>query len=260
MRRRPSPADGDTVRQADVTRRADLESLLGENPHQIVLALSPDNHSREGYENCYLAAVDSLLSCTQKLGVQPEVLFISSTSVYGQNAGEQVNERSTCHPARFNGRILREAEVMLSESPIPSTCIRFSGIYGPGKFRMIKSSLVSSTDPGALPHWTNRIHAQDCARTICHILDMPADQREGIYLASDAKPTARHEVQNWIRTQFSLKPLPEPDASGQSGSTGKRCDNSLLTQSGFEFQYPSYLHGMPEIIDTYRSVQRADGS
>ena len=105
-------------------------------------------------------------------------------------------------------------------------------------------------------HWTNRIHADDCARVIKHVLDMPRQDRQRLYLASDCSPTPKHLVQQWIRAQIVDTVAQTEKSSIQQSDlrqTGKRCDNQRLLASGLTFRYPSYKEGFKDIIEAYRA-------
>lgn len=240
--------------QADITNPKHMAELLSIHPDQVVITIAPSEYSEQGYRRSYLKAVETLLKTSSELQIQPEVIFISSSSVYGQNKGELVNEQSECTPLRHNGKILLEAESLLSASALKTTVIRFSGIYGQGRHRLIslclKQELNSQKDQ---IHWTNRINSEDCARVISHLLSLPTDQRDSLYLASDNHAVERHRVYNWIRSQFQLDKLTDPNPTNPSTKvTGKRCDNSRLRHSGFEFKYPSYQEGFIPILNEYK--------
>jgi len=63
-------------------------------------------------------------------------IFVSSTSVYHQNDGSIVDENSATNPVRFNGQLVLEGERQVRDLSI-GTVVRFSGIYGSGRTRMI---------------------------------------------------------------------------------------------------------------------------
>lgn len=241
----------------DATDRGVLRSLLGDKPDQIVITLSPSDRSEEGYANTYLAAAKTLVSAAEESGQSPEVIFISSSSVYAQNSGEIVNEESECSPTRYNGKILIESENLLLNSTLPATIIRFSGIYGPGRFRLIDKSLTTDRQPDEQTHWTNRIHAEDCAAVIKHILEIPKTERHSIYLASDHMPVEQDVVLSWLR-QCLGKDLPNrrPESptrvQAETMQTGKRCSNQRLVESGYHFSYPTYREGFIPIIAEYQ--------
>lgn len=227
-----------------------MGSVLEKEPDQIVITLSPSEYSEQGYRNSYLRVVENLVSKSAEMAVSPEVVFISSSSVYSENQGNWVDEDTEPKPQRYNGKVLLEAETTLTYSHLPSTCIRFSGIYGPGRYRLISSALNNSLKPADARHWTNRIHADDCAAVIQHILQLPLQKRKDLYLASDSAPVYKAEVQNWIRAQFG-----QPASTSELSNTpqsGKRCRNNRLLESGYQFLYPTYKEGFPEILMQYK--------
>ena len=102
--------------------------------------------------------------------------FASSTSVYAQHQGEWVDETSPTESESFSGRCIRHGEQLLADYPWPAVAVRFGGIYGPGRTRLIDSVRdgSASRSPGA-PIYTNRIHRDDCARVLEHLLDLPKE-------------------------------------------------------------------------------------
>jgi nucleoside-diphosphate-sugar epimerase len=90
----------------------------------------------------------------------PEIIFISSTSVYGDHNTE-VNERSVPHPDSDTARILLAAENHLKhQSQFRTTIIRFGGLVGPqrnpGRFLSGKTGVANGLAP------VNLIHLNDC--------------------------------------------------------------------------------------------------
>ena len=255
VRRSEISMEGIDCRAGDVTSQECLRHLLQEaTPDQIVITLSPSVYSEQGYRETYLATATSLINTTRQLGMAPEVFFISSSSVYAQDSGELIDEKSECLPTRYNGRVLLETEQCLLGSPLPVTIIRFSGIYGPGRYRLLKSSLPAISSAPEVVHWTNRIHATDCARAIAHILSIPANERAKVYLASDSTPVPAHVVKRWVASRLTgathAASIDEPQQE-YTRMTGKRCRNNLLLNSGFQFKYPGYKEGFPGIIAQY---------
>ncbi|MBC6427674.1 MAG: sugar nucleotide-binding protein [Cellvibrionales bacterium] len=253
VRRSGGRAAGVDLRALDATDWESLARLLrDERPAQAVITLTPDERSAAGYRRCYLQAARALVAAAADAGQRPAVLFVSSTSVYAQNRGELVNESSACRPRRFNGQVLLEAEQCLLNSELPTSAVRFSGIYGPGRHWLIEQSLRDAPAANSM-QWTNRIHIDDCARVLAHLLAMPVARRRSIYVASDSEPVLRGEVQNWIRARFGL---PAIDMAQAGEVSGKRCDNRRLLESGFVFEYPSYREGLVGVIEGYKYVQR----
>ena len=96
------------------------------------------------------------------------LIYVSSTSVYGQDAGEWVDEVSVCAPSTESGLICLDAEgVVRSFFPTGAgraTILRFSGIYGPGRLlRRIESIRTAEPIEGNPEAYLNLIHVDDGA-------------------------------------------------------------------------------------------------
>ena len=240
LRRSAEPGNGSfTPVRADLNRPETLKAIQG-RWDAIVYTATPAARTPEAYRDSYIHGLQNLLRAagTERL------IFVSSTAVMGQDRGEWVDEHSPTGPKRFNGRILLEAERVALEAA--GIVVRFSGIYGPGRTRLIErvrsGSLKCRREP---PIWTNRIHADDCARVLAHLLALPAP--ENLYLASDHLPATRWEVYEWLAEQLSAPP---PIAVDDPGSgQGKRVRNDRLLASGFEFQYPNFREGYRPLIE-----------
>lgn len=221
-------------------------SVLAETDF-IVYCLSPSSYDQLSYRQIFVDCLRKILDhydeCPPK-----RLFFVSSTSVYGQNNDEEVNEDSIAKPSGFNGRILVEAEQCLRQSTIPSTVIRFSGIYGhsrTGLLSQIELGKRSSSPPSG---YTNRISEDDAVGILCHLLRIASKGKPvaSCYLASDDLPVRLHEVVAWVRKQLAC--LPEVDKNPKQRAGSKRCSNQRIKDSGYTFQHPSYQEGYAEII------------
>ncbi|MCM4162250.1 MULTISPECIES: SDR family oxidoreductase [unclassified Arenibacter] len=97
------------------------------------------------------------------------VIFISSTSVYGDITGV-VTEDSPTRPNTESGRQLLAAEnIWLNDRELNTTIIRFGGLIGPSRhpvtFLAGKSDLTNGNDP------VNLIHLNDCIGIIKLIMN-----------------------------------------------------------------------------------------
>ncbi len=204
----------------------------------IIYQATPGERTPEAYRAAYLDGLGNLL---QRVRAR-RLIFVSSTAVYGQDEGEWVDENSPTEPQGFSGRTLLEAEALAAEHD--GLVVRFSGIYGPGREYLIRSLRTGQARCRLKPpQWTNRIHADDCAAVLQHLLTLP--EPEAVYCASDSRPAPRCEVLGWLAEQLGLPgPLPDTQSPGQ----GKRIDNRRLTSSGFEFQYPDYKTGYRTLL------------
>lgn len=226
LRRRPlAMPEGVQAVTGDLSRADDLKHLPA-TPDWLVFCATPDARNEAAYRRLY---VDGLARACEVL--QPKrCLLVSSSAVYGQDAGEWVDETSPALADSFNGRMLREAERQ-NLGQTGNRVLRLSGITGPGRHMLINKALSGE---GIANAWSNRIHIEDAASALSHLLDL-ADP-EPLWIASDDVPAPQIDVANWIRAGQGLPALP-PFARAPAG---RRVSNARLKASGWRPTYPSY--------------------
>jgi nucleoside-diphosphate-sugar epimerase len=206
-------------------------------------------YSETQYRAAYVDGVANLLAALAAARQQPRrILLVSSTSVYAQQQGEWVDEDSPAASTGFSGRCIREGEELLWSGPYPATVIRFGGIYGPGRTRLI-DSLRDGTARCVQGAYSNRIHSQDCARALQHL--MALDEPESLYLGVDNDPALSCDVMRWVAERLGVAgpQVSEHQQGARKRSAGsKRCSNARLRASGFEFLYPDYQHGYAAML------------
>ena len=227
-----------TSLQADLNQPETLAVVRG-HWDAVVYTATPSQRTSDGYRKAYVQGLDHLLQTI----TTDRLIFVSSTAVFGQDQGEWVDEYSATEPQRFNGQILLEAEQLARQAG--GTVLRFSGIYGPGRTRLIErvrqGGIQCQQKP---PVWTNRIHADDCAGVLAHLLNL--ESPEPLYLASDREPVPRWDLYEWLAQRLSVSGLVEQNDVG-SGQ-GKRINSARLLSSGFEFEYPSFREGYADLL------------
>ncbi|BFM04928.1 NAD-dependent epimerase/dehydratase family protein [Halioxenophilus aromaticivorans] len=238
---------GFTVCAMDFLSDSDGRRLAAMAADAVVVSLTPPARSDDGYRQGYVETSRNIISALQQWQQPPgRVVWVSSTSVYGQNSGESVDETSPTQTTGFSGKRLLEAEALWQASGLPVSVVRFSGIYGPGRNRLLQQ-VEKGNLGGEIPTYTNRIHQTDCARVIAHLLDDKHDA--GVYIGTDDESVLDWTVKSWLAQQLGVAhqvpALPTTVA-------GKRLSNHKLKGQGFSFAYPSYRHGYPEIIKAYR--------
>ncbi len=232
----------------DATQAGQLEKLFSsENYDVIVITMTPSERSDLGYEQAYVHTCQHLVAALKQYQRQPRlIIFVSSTAVYAQNDGSWVDEQSPTQPDSFSGRRLLEAEQMIQHSEFAHCIVRFSGIYGPGRNRLIEQ--VKQRRASASPHYTNRIHADDCAGVLAHLIELQHRQPlADIYLATDSSPTPMLEVVSWIAEQLKVKDFLAADATNERGN--KRISNQRLIGTGYQFRYPEFRTGYIKLIN-----------
>lgn len=249
--RRSPPADVPaylTYRACDVNDPAAFAAVLSEGYSVIVVTMTPSERSDSGYRRAY---VDTCKNLVESLHVQAHrpglLLFVSSTGVYSEEDGGLVDENSPTEPAAFSGRRLLEAENIIRQSGFAHGIVRFSGIYGPGRNRLLQQ--VREGRASLSGAFTNRIHADDCAGVMAHLIELhrQGEMHAPIYVASDCEPAPMRDVIIWLAAQMKL-PLAATEA-GASERGNKRCSNQLLLASGYHFRYPDYRAGYTALLE-----------
>lgn len=228
-----------------------LPESLREIPKEIeyaVYCVSADGRTEISYRNAYVIGLGNTLEALRaRCPKLRRVLFTSSTGVYGQNRGEWVDEHSPAQPSGFTGEAVLEGERLLSESDIESVNVRFSGIYGPGRDRLIqlvKSGYRLTPQDAA---FTNRIHRDDCASVLKHLLFV--DNTEEVYIGSDCEPASREAIMLWLAKQMSVDIRQTDRDEGLNGiPMNKRLSNRRLLDSGYRFMYPTFREGFASLL------------
>jgi nucleoside-diphosphate-sugar epimerase len=216
----------------------------------VLYCLTPDRRDPETYRRTYVERLDGLLAALDRRGLATRLLFAGSTAVYAAEDGRWVDEDTPTTAASdatlpFNGRILREAERLLIGRP-GSCALRIGGIYGPGREMLLRRLQT----PGATvqrepPLWTNRMHIDDVARAVRHLLEQPA--LPTVVNLVDDQPTPQAEVLDGLAELRGLPRLPAAPVD-PTASQGKRVANTRLRASGFRCRYPSWREGYAALL------------
>jgi len=203
------------------------------------------------YRATYLDGLGNLLRALSDMGERPRrVFFTSSTAVYGQKRGEWVDESSPTYPMGFPGEILLLAERLLLGSAFPATVLRLGGIYGPDRTRIIdRVRSGQASYPSGPPHYTNRIHRDDAAGALRHLMRL--EDPESLYLGVDCEPADERDVYGWLAETMAVPPPRSPaegEAEAPHRAGSKRCRNARLLGSGFRFRYPSFREGYGALL------------
>ncbi|WP_041521797.1 SDR family oxidoreductase [Gilvimarinus agarilyticus] len=238
----PASAGALQYRALDAADEQAMTELVAEGFDHIVLTLTPAARSEAGYRQGYVQPCKTLVRALAAAKQCPRrVLFVSSTAVYGENAGEWVDEATAPHPVRYNGEQVLAAENVLRHAELPLSVLRLSGIYGPGRSRLIDNVREGRAAPK--PSWTNRIHADDAAGFMAHLL-LSTAVPQPLYLVSDSEPTPYSEVVTYIAQRVGVSLPGAVPADGMN----KRIDNRRLCASGYQLRYRDYREGFAELL------------
>jgi nucleoside-diphosphate-sugar epimerase len=221
----------------------------GLEPDYLVYAVAADQHDEAGYRRAYIDGLAHVLSWVRQHEQRPRrLIFVSSSSVYGQTEGEWVTEASLAQPLGYSGKVMLEAEALAGSSEVPATVVRLTGIYGPGRERLINQARQGYYAEPEPPQYGNRIHADDAAGLIAHLLrqDWAGTPLAGCYLGVDDAPAALHDVLAWLREQMNIQVAPQQAPLRRTGS--KRCSNALARGTGWVPRYATYREGYAPLL------------
>ena len=229
-----------------------LQSALAaaaERAAVVYLAPPPNHGVTDPRLESFLAQVGNALPAV--------VVYISTTGVYGDAGGAQVDESTPVAPAneRSQRRVAAESTVQAwcAARGVRCVILRVPGIYGPHRLPLerLRRNEPSLRDEDAGPG--NRIHVDDLAAAMAAAIDQP--QARGIYNVTDgdhASTTA------YLRMTAAAAGLPPPTLIAKSEAQAsipagmlsfllesRRVDNRrMLEELGVQLQYPTLQSGV----------------
>src|SRR5215813_3341919 len=185
--------------------------------------------------------------------------YLSTTGVYGDRAGDWVDEQSDLQPTGERGRRRVAAEVGWSRlahaEGLPLHVFRLAGIYGPGRSAL--DSLRDGTakrviKPGQV---FSRIHVADIVQVLRASMARP--HPGAAYNLCDDDPAAPWEVIEYAAELLRVSPPPAvPFEQAQLSEMArsfyddnKRVRNERIKRElGVRLLYPSYREGLRAIL------------
>ncbi|NMZ12223.1 SDR family oxidoreductase [Pseudomonas proteolytica] len=215
----------------------------------LVYCAAATDHDEAGYRKAYVQGLQHVLEWLGDYGQEPKhLVFVSSSSVYGQQNGEWVDETSPTQAVGYSGQVMLEAEQVAFDSGIPATTVRLTGIYGPGRewlLSQVRQGYRVAVEP---PLYGNRIHVDDAASLMAYLL-LHVEQGgalEKVYIGVDNAPAPLAEVVDWLRGYLGVTEWAEDASVRRAGS--KQCSNARAKALGWSPTYPSYREGYAAIL------------
>lgn len=246
LRRTPQVRGSDGIHwlSADLTRPESLRDLP-QGMTQLVYLPTPDRRDEAAYRAVFVDGLRHLLASPSCTSLR-RALLVSSSAVYGEHHGDWVDEQTPAAPLGFNGDVLLEAEHVLTGADCTSIVLRLAGLYGPGRnglFDRLRAGTVSA--PRATPHWANRIHVDDAAAAIVHLLQL--DKPLPCYVGVDSTPLPLDALYQHLAGLLGAPSVSDGPAPAGVGS--KRLSNHRLRESGFLPTWPDARIGYEALLD-----------
>lgn len=224
-----------------------LANSLDSPPTAIVHCASSGRGGAQAYQSVF---VDGCTHLQTAFPATP-LLFVSSSSVYGQTDGSTVTEQSPTEPDRETSRLLITAEQSVLAS---GGCVtRLAGIYGPQRSIILKRLLEDTAgieDDGS--RILNQIHRDDAASAIMHLLSSDPFPAGQIFNIADSSPLSQIDCYRNLAEQFG-KPLPPTvprNMNRKRAWTNKRVSNAKICSTGWTPTFPDFLQAAPAIAET----------
>lgn len=249
-RSRTAAPAGATLIQADVVHDDPLLSLQSLHADVLIYCLAPSDGTPLSYQQTYVHGLRQVLNCLPVTQFK-HVFFVSSTRVFGESAGEWVDDDSPALPSDACGHALREAEQLLETLPCGHTALRIAGIYGPQRLHLLRLAHAPERWPQQSV-WSNRMHEQDVVGAILHLYHLLAQSQPlpPHMILSDGVPSMQHEVLQWLATQMGL---PAATTAVTAAVSGKRLRNLRLQQSGYPLKFSDYRAGYRCILHSQQA-------
>lgn len=229
---------------ARTLRAAELGQARATISH-VVIIVTPTGTGEQAYRDSYLAIAQAVVRLGADLPNLQRVVYVSSTGVYGQHAGERIDINTPiAPPTSATHRVLLQTEQTLQAAfGARCTIVRASGIYGRKRRRLLAMArdVATGARPAPTNNWSNRIMDSDLVNALYHIVTAAVPLP--VYLATDSHPVALHAVLALIAAHMGLKTA--NFATDSTPTTGKRLYGNLPADW---LTYPNYQTGYRDIL------------
>jgi nucleoside-diphosphate-sugar epimerase len=213
----------------------------------------------------------NFLTSLERNGLPEKIVYISTSGVYGDQAGHWVTEKTQTNPGADRSFRRLDAENQLrrlrEHHPVEVVILRVGGIYGPGRLPEQRIRNAIPVLHQELAPKTNRIHADDLA-SICVAAGKYGRDGE-IYNVSDGCDSNMTEYFLQVAKHLGLPAPPTVDWETAKKSLSKgmlsylqesrRMDNSkMLTELHITLNYPDLSSGLAAIMPS--SIPKTDNS
>ena len=233
--------------EADVLNKDLMISVLSENFDVVIITLTPDGLTESDYKKTYFEGATSIKTALNSMKKKPKlVIWVSSTRVYRYSSGRNYDEKTPLVKADAYVSALIEAEEEIKKFSGKTIVLRFSGIYGAERPRLLDSVRAGYGCHKLPERWTNRIHIDDCVRILIHLINKYFEgfELDDMYIGTDSFPVTQYELRTWLANRLKIK----LNKNTKISNKGCKLSNTRLLNSGFKLNFPSYQEGYEMIL------------
>jgi nucleoside-diphosphate-sugar epimerase len=245
--------DGYSAIVADISQPATLSNLPA--PDTALFAVGFDRSPGQSIHRIYEGGVRNVLSALP--ATLHRFIYISTTGVYGDAAGDWVDETTPPIPQREGGRAALAAEQVLAQHTIGRSAVilRLAGLYGPGRVPFLEQLRAGEPIPAAHHGHLNLIHVDDAAAVVIAAGRLAAfSNGPRTYCVSDGNPVQRGEYFREVARQIGVPP-PRFTAPATNSPRAVRAEadrrvrnDRLLAELNVKLMYPDYRAGLKAIL------------
>ena len=210
----------------------------------------------------WIDGLRELLGRVQFRTEQGRVIYTSSTGVYGDSGGDEVDEETVACPDSEGGKACLAAEQILHEFSSRTghavTVLRLAGIYGPNRLLRRIADLQNGTPITSPPDdWLNLIHVDDIVRTVNAVANSSESLKMPVMNVVAANSVTRRTYYSTL-AELASAPLPvfEGSSSTEStrsrsgrGSGNRRVISRVRSSLDVEFQFDDVRAGLRDAIE-----------
>ena len=194
----------------------------------LILSIPPERKKNAPF---YDQKIKTLLNQVDNSSIS-RILFLSSTSVYGKNAGE-FDETSLTNPDTESSKALFNVEQSLMNQNIPSVIIRLGGLVGEDRNPIIQLQNRKISNPEGC---INFIHQIDAVRGIMTLLE--ETKIDGIYNLVSPHHPLRKKYYTFMAKKLKL---PKPEFQDEDAIIRIINGEKIMTHTGFSYTVNNLL-------------------
>ncbi|BBI30905.1 NAD-dependent epimerase/dehydratase family protein [Cohnella abietis] len=245
----------------------------------VIHLAAPPTWGKKVTKKVALSYADGHLELTKRLfaAIDPKhlkrLIFVGGTSYFGDSGNEAPRTESfQAEPKGWGPYIspsIKYAKEKIAEG-YPASIVFPAQIYGPSSwmeqlfFQPLYTNKPITSLKGYSPYFSP-IHIEDCARALLHLIEKGEIGED--YIISDLQPLKStvfrdeiiklmgvrnpkfREVPRWL-CQLLLGPVLTEYATAHTNFSSKK-----LQETGFKFRYPTYIEGLPQVVDAWLKLQ-----
>ena len=196
----------------------------------IVINIPPGRSDNDVLGN-YPKAISQILRAAKNTDSIQKVVFISSTSVYG-NSSDLIDESSETIPETESGKAILEAEKSVIKSGMPYVILRIGGLAGPqrhpGKFLAGRKRLTFGSQS------INYLHLEDAIGVINYMLDHQIENE----IFNVVAPIHPNKMEFYMKMAKSINLQPPTFIETTDQKRREISVSKLLNKIEYEFIYP----------------------